>query len=88
MNNYTKDDALIFGALASQKANQDPIDLAFFNALEDKKIKLDEYVQKKFIPFDPSTRKTEAIVEKKGEVFRVVKGAVSAVMQVLLHQRG
>jgi H+-transporting ATPase len=81
MNSYTKDDALIFGALASQKANQDPIDLAFFGALEDKKLKLDEYEQKKFIPFDPSTRKTEAIVEKKGEIFRVIKGAVSAVMQ-------
>ena len=81
LNKYTKDDALIFGALASQKANQDPIDLAFFTALEDKKIKLDEYEQKKFIPFDPSTRKTEAIVEKKGETFRVIKGAVSAVMQ-------
>jgi H+-transporting ATPase len=81
LNKHTKDDALIFGALASQKANQDPIDLAFFTALEDKKIKLDEYKQKKFIPFDPSTRKTEAIVEKKGETFRVIKGAVSAVMQ-------
>ena len=81
LNKYTKDDALIFGALASQKANQDPIDLAFFTALEDKKINLDEYKQKKFIPFDPSTRKTEAIVEKKGETFRVIKGAVSAVMQ-------
>jgi H+-transporting ATPase len=81
LNKYTKDDAIIFGALASQKANQDPIDLSFFTALEDKKIKLDEYKQKKFIPFDPSTRKTEAIVEKKGESFRVIKGAVSAVMQ-------
>ena len=38
MKNCTKDDALIFGALASQKANQDSIDLAFFNALEDRKI--------------------------------------------------
>ncbi len=81
MNHFTKDDVLIFGALASQKANQDPIDLAFFTALEDKKIKLDDYIQRKFIPFDPSSRKTEAIVEKKGEVFRVSKGAVSAVMQ-------
>ena len=81
MNSYTKDDALMFGALASQRANQDPIDLAFFTALEDKKIKLEEYEQKKFIPFDPSTRKTEATVVKKGETFRVIKGAVSAVMQ-------
>ncbi len=81
MNHYTKDEALIFGALSSQKANQDPIDLAFFTALEERKIKLEEYEQKKFIPFDPSTRKTEATVVKKGETFRVIKGAVSAVMQ-------
>ena len=81
MNSYSKDDVLLFGALASQKANQDPIDLAFFTALEDKNVNLDDYKQKKFIPFDPSTRKTEALIEKKGEVFRVVKGAVSAIMQ-------
>jgi H+-transporting ATPase len=50
MNGYKKDDALLFGALASQKANQDPIDLAFFSALEGTKLKLGEYEQKKFIP--------------------------------------
>ena len=81
MNNFTKDDALIFGALASQKANQDPIDVAFFAAVEERKISLDEYKQKKFTPFDPSTRRTEAFVEKQGEERRVVKGAVSAVEQ-------
>ena len=82
MNNCTKDDVLIFGALASQKANQDKIDLAFFNALEDKKISLNQYEQKKFIPFDPSTRKTESVIGKNGESFRVIKGAVSSVIQV------
>lgn len=82
MTNYTKDDALTYGVLASQKANQDPIDLSFFAAAEDKKIKLDEYKQKKFIPFDPSTRRTEAIVEKQGATLRATKGAVSAVSEV------
>ncbi len=82
MGNYLKDDALIFGALASQKANQDPIDLAFFVTVEDRKISLDEYKQRKFIPFDPSTRRTEAIVEKQGQILRVTKGAVSAVCGV------
>ena len=42
MGNYTEEDALIFGELASQRANQDPIDLAFFAAVDDKKIRLDE----------------------------------------------
>ena len=37
MNNYTKEDVLAFGALASQKANQDPIDLAFFAATKREK---------------------------------------------------
>ena len=82
MNNYTKDDAVIFGALASERANNDPIDLAFFAAVEDRKIKLDDYKQKKFTPFDPSTRRTEAIVENQGQTLRVTKGAVSAVSEV------
>src|SRR5208283_3658512 len=68
--------------LASQKANQDPIDLAFFAAVEDRKISLEEYKQRKFTPFDPSTRRTEAIVEKQGQTLRVTKGAVSAVTEV------
>jgi H+-transporting ATPase len=84
MGNYTKDDALIFGAFASQKANQDPIDLAFFAAIEDRKIKLEDYKQSKFTPFDPSTRRTEAIVEKQDQTLRVIKGAVSAVSEVSL----
>jgi H+-transporting ATPase len=77
INNYKKDDALLFGALASQKANQDPIDMAFLAAVHEKNIPLDGYIQKEFMPFDPSTRRTEAIVENQGEKLRVAKGAVS-----------
>ena len=82
VNDYTKDDVIIFGALASQRANQDTIDLAFFAAVDDKKMNLGEYQQKKFMPFDPSTRRTEAIVEKQGQTLRVTKGAVSAVTEL------
>jgi H+-transporting ATPase len=79
INNYKKDDALLFGALASQKANQDPIDMAFLAAVHERNIPLDGYIQKEFMPFDPSTRRTEAIVEKQGGKLRVAKGAVSAI---------
>ena len=82
MNSYTQNDALLFGALASQKSNQDPIDLAFFAATDEKNIKLNEYLQKKFVPFDPSTRRTEAIIEKQGVTLQVAKGAVSAIAQM------
>jgi H+-transporting ATPase len=79
INNYKKDDALLFGALASQKANQDPIDMAFLAAVHERNISLDGYIQKEFMPFDPSTRRTEAIVEQPGGKLRVAKGAVSAI---------
>ncbi|MGD0643920.1 MAG: plasma-membrane proton-efflux P-type ATPase [Candidatus Bathyarchaeia archaeon] len=79
ISNFKKDDALLFGALASQKANQDPIDMAFLAATNERNISLDDYIQKEFMPFDPSTRRTEAIVEKSSGKLRVAKGAVSAI---------
>ena len=65
INNFTKDDVVLFGALASQKANQDPIDMAFLSAAQERKVPLNDYTQKEFIPFDPTTRRTEAAVGEK-----------------------
>jgi H+-transporting ATPase len=77
INNYKKDDVVLFGALASQKANQDPIDMAFLEAAKEKNLPLKDYMQREFIPFDPTTRRTEATLEKNGEELRVTKGAVA-----------
>jgi H+-transporting ATPase len=77
INNYTKDDIVLFGALASQKSNQDPIDMAFLAEAQEKNLPLKDYMQKEFIPFDPTTRRTEATLEKNGEELRVAKGAVA-----------
>jgi H+-transporting ATPase len=72
-------DVIRYGALASQEANQDPIDLAFIAAVKDKGISLSGYRQRAFVPFDPATKHTEATVERKGQRFRVLKGAVPAI---------
>jgi H+-transporting ATPase len=82
INNYTKDDVVLFGALASQKANQDPIDMAFLAAAQEKNLPLNEYIQKEFMPFDPTTRRTEATLEKNGEELRVTKGAVAVLAPI------
>ena len=79
INGNTKDDVVLFGALASQKANQDPIDIAFLVAAQEKNLLLNDYKQKKFIPFDPTTRRTEAILEKNGHELSVTKGAVAVI---------
>jgi H+-transporting ATPase len=73
---YGRDDVILYGALSSQEANQDPIDLAFLAAAKEAHIPLDAYSQKSFVPFDPSTRRTQATVEKDGEQLYVSKGAV------------
>ena len=76
---YSKEDVILYGALASQEANQDPIDLAFVSAAKNMQISFNGYVQKEFVPFDPSTRRTEATIEKDDQQFFVLKGAVSTV---------
>ncbi len=74
-----KEDTVLYGALASQEADQDPIDLAFLSAAKEMNIPLEGYHQRRFVPFDPGTRRTEAEIEKDGRRFFVLKGAVSTV---------
>jgi len=81
LNEFTEQEVIFYGALASQEANQDPIDLAFIAVAKQKNLIDDSFVQKKFVPFDPKTRRTEALVQRGDQEFRVIKGAVNVVAQ-------
>jgi H+-transporting ATPase len=81
LDDSTEQQVLFYGALASQEANQDPIDLSFINTVKQENLSDASYVQKTFVPFDPKTRRTEAIVEKGNQQFKVIKGAVRVVAQ-------
>lgn len=83
MNGVDENTALMYGALASQEANHDAIDLAFLGAASDRKISFDGFKQKSFTPFDPKTRRTEAMIEKDGKTFKVVKGAVNIIADLV-----
>jgi H+-transporting ATPase len=76
---FSKSDVLLYGALASKEANQDPIDTAFLVAAAEAHISLDGYSQMEFVPFDPKTRMTEATIQKSGETFFVGKGSFDAI---------
>jgi plasma-membrane proton-efflux P-type ATPase len=83
LDGATEKDVLLVGALASQEANQDPIDLAFLAAARDRRI-FDEVLavtRVSFAPFDAKTRRTEAVVEQDGQRLRVMKGAVRTIAQ-------
>jgi H+-transporting ATPase len=79
----TEADVLLAGALASQEANQDPIDLAFLAAAKDRHIfdGIPKVTPVSFAPFDAKNRRTEAVVEQSGERLRVTKGAVRTVAE-------
>ena len=79
-DHHLKEDVLFYGALASHEADQDPIDLAFLSAAKNSGVAMNGYLQKNFVPFDPSTRRTEAVIEKDGEQFTVLKGAINTIL--------
>ncbi|MDE1839308.1 MAG: plasma-membrane proton-efflux P-type ATPase [Thaumarchaeota archaeon] len=78
VNGFEKNDVILYGALASNEANQDPIDLAF-RAAAKTNIPLDGYSQTEFVPFDPQTRMTGSTVQRSGEKFHVRKGSFKAI---------
>jgi H+-transporting ATPase len=77
----TESDVLFAGALASQEANQDPIDLALLAAAKDRHVfdGAPAVTPVSFAPFDAITRRTEAVVEQDGRRIRVMKGAVRTI---------
>jgi H+-transporting ATPase len=79
----TESHVLFVGALASQEANQDPIDLAFLAAANDRHIfdGVPAVTPVSFAPFDAKNRRTEAVVEQNGQRLRVMKGAVRTIAQ-------
>ena len=74
-------DVVRAGALASNAANADPIDVAFLRAAKDRKLEDASAKAVSFEPFSPKTRHTEAVVEIGGKKVRVVKGALRTVAE-------
>ncbi len=72
---FIEDDVLRDGALASQDANQDAIDLAFIKAAKDRHLLGAFGDRVSFVPFSPKTRRTEAVVERGGHRCRIIKGS-------------
>ena len=83
LERMTEADVLFAGALASQEANQDPIDLAFLAAAKERRVfdGRPAVTPVSFSPFDAKNRRTEAIVLQDGQKLRMMKGAVETVAQ-------
>ena len=83
LDHATEAEVLFAGALASQEANQDPIDLAFLAAAKERHVfdGLPKVAPVSFAPFDAKNRRTEAVVEQSGQRLRLMKGAVRTIAE-------
>lgn len=76
---FTPADVLMYGAMASVKADNDVIDLAFIDEAEKQKLIPIDFKQEIFIPFNAGIKHTEATVVFNGNRCTVAKGAFVAI---------
>jgi H+-transporting ATPase len=79
---YTRNDVIAASSLASQELGNDAIDLAVIEYARAAGTALGQYQQVSFIPFDPSTKRAEAVASVEHKQFRVVKGAPQVIMSI------
>lgn len=79
---YTEEDVIRIAASASRDNGMDIIDLAIIEYARGKGVNLNAYKQISYTPFNPSIRRTEAIIEVDGKRFRTVKGAVQVIVSM------
>ena len=77
-----KEDVLRIASLTSHKEGMDLIDLAVIEYAQKSGVSFNDYKQISYTPFDPSTKRTEAIIETGGKRFRAVKGAAQMIMSL------
>jgi len=82
MDDISQEALILNAALASKEEDEDTIDNLILNELDSKdylkKFKIDN-----FVPFDPSSKRTEAVVEDESQnQFKVSKGAPQVIMNL------
>jgi H+-transporting ATPase len=76
------DDVLRIASLTSHKEGMDLIDLAVIEYAQKSGVSFNDYKQISYTPFDPSAKRTEAIIENGGKRFKAVKGAAQMILSL------
>lgn len=80
---YTEEQLLEFAALVSHEDTQDPIDTAILKAIRIRNIPPLNIKHRKFVPFDPSLERTEAVIEENEKQIHLLKGAPLVISKLL-----
>ncbi len=77
---YSEQEVLRLAVMASDEATQDPLDKAILEKARLEKIDLRiNDARQQFIPFEPATKRSEAIFIENGQKLRILKGAPQVV---------
>ncbi len=81
---HTVEELMVCATLSSREENQDPIEIPIFEYLQKTEGPdvLQPYKQVKFTPFDPVSKRTEAVVKKGDRSFVVTKGAPQVILDL------
>ncbi|HDH01443.1 MAG TPA: metal-transporting ATPase, partial [Nitrospirae bacterium] len=79
---HTVEELMLYAALSSKEENKDPIEIPIFEYLQKtgQAGELKQYQQVKFTPFDPVSKRTEAVVKSGDKTFSVTKGASQVIL--------
>jgi H+-transporting ATPase len=77
---YSKEDVIKIAALTVRPESKDTIDLAVMEYAQTAAVDFRPFQQISSIPFEPATKRSEAIIEVSGRRFRAVKGAPQIVI--------
>lgn len=72
---------MLYASLASETDTNDSIDLTVAAGLKNPSV-LSQYSLKKYIPFDPVKKRTEAQLTKENNAFSVTKGATQVILEL------
>lgn len=72
---YTQNEVIMMAGLACQEQSKDAIDTALLEYSRTVDTKQNSYECVSFTPFEPATRRSEAIIATGGKRFKVMKGA-------------
>ncbi|MCW1297459.1 MAG: plasma-membrane proton-efflux P-type ATPase [Candidatus Rehaiarchaeum fermentans] len=78
---FSEKDVILYGFLASRIEDHDPIDNAFIKKARELNL-IYKYKLTKFIPFDPSLRRTEAHLIINNKNIIVSKGAINTILKL------
>jgi H+-transporting ATPase len=81
---HTVQSLMLFAALCSKEENKDPIEVPIFEYLQKTggSDQIRQYEQTKFTPFDPVSKRTEAVIKSGDGTYVVTKGAPQIILEL------